>query len=156
MGRTPWKGTPLAEQDEQACAEAMETTRTRLLRHRDVTTLSGGENGRVQLARVLAPRTPLILLDEPTAALDILHQEETLRTCRELAADGAGVVVVLHDLDVAAAYADRIILLEHGRIVAQGTPEQVCTSQRLTEVYGWDIEVLRHPVSGRLLVLPRR
>lgn len=156
MGRTPWKGTPLAEEDDRACAEALETTRTRRLRHRDVTTLSGGENGRVQLARVLAQRTPLILLDEPTAALDILHQEETLRTCRELAAAGAGVVVVLHDLDVAAAYADRIILLERGRIVAQGTPEQVCTSRRLTEVYGWDIEVLRHPVSGRLLVLPRR
>lgn len=156
MGRTPWKGTEQADQDEAVIESAMRTTATLELAERDVTTLSGGENGRTQLARVLAQSTPLVMLDEPTAALDILHQETTLRTCRELAAEGAGVVVVLHDLDVAAAYADRVLLLAQGGIVAEGTPEEVCTAERLSAVYGWEIEVLRHPVSGRLLVLPRR
>lgn len=156
MGRTPWQGTPQADQDEALVAHAMEVTAVTHMSQRDVTTLSGGESGRVHLARVFAQSTPLILLDEPTAALDILHQEQTLLNARQAAADGAAVLVVLHDLDVAAAYSDRVILLERGQVVAQGTPAEVCTAQRLSEVYGYPIEVLTHPVSGRLLIVPQR
>ena len=75
---------------------------------------------------MFAQQTPLILLDEPTAALDITHQEQTLRVSRELAAEGAAVLTVLHDLDVAAAYSDRMVLLRGGEVVASGAPEQVC------------------------------
>lgn len=156
MGRTPWRGTDAQAEDDAAVAEALARTDTERLGERDVTTLSGGENGRAQLARVLAQRTPVVLLDEPTAALDILHQERTLRTCRELAASGAAVVVVLHDLDAAAAYADRVVLFSAGRVVADGPPEQVCTAERLSAVYEWPIEVLRHPGTGRVMVLPHR
>ncbi|WP_129659778.1 heme ABC transporter ATP-binding protein [Rothia uropygialis] len=156
MGRTPWKGTQQQDHDAAVIKQSMEITDTAKFSNRDVTTLSGGEGGRVQLARVLAQSTPLVLLDEPTAALDILHQESTLRTCRELAAAGSGVVVVLHDLDVAAAYADRVVLFRKGRVTASGCPEEVMTTERLSDVYGWPIEVLRHPRTGRLLVIPER
>ncbi|CNJ28917.1 P-type ATPase%2C translocating [Mycobacterium tuberculosis] len=118
--------------------------------------LSGGESGRAHLARVFAQQTPLILLDEPTAALDITHQEQTLRVSRELAAEGAAVLTVLHDLDVAAAYSDRMVLLRGGEVVASGAPEQVCSAELLSEVYQHPIEVLRHPVTNRLLILPER
>lgn len=156
MGRTPWRGMSQAADDERIVAESMEKTAVAHMAERDVTRLSGGESGRVHLARVFAQSTPLLLLDEPTAALDILHQEQTLATAREMAAAGAAVVVVLHDLDVAAAYADRIILLEQGAVVAEGSPQEVCTAERLSRVYRYPIEVLEHPVTGRPLIVPRR
>ena len=134
----------------------MERTSVTHLSDRDITTLSGGESGRAHLARVFAQQTPLILLDEPTAALDITHQEQTLRVSRELAAEGAAVLTVLHDLDVAAAYSDRMVLLRGGEVVASGAPEQVCSAELLSEVYQHPIEVLRHPVTNRLLILPKR
>ena len=105
---------------------------------------------------MFAQQTPLILLDEPTAALDITHQEQTLRVSRELAAEGAAVLTVLHDLDVAAAYSDRMVLLRGGEVVASGAPEQVCSAELLSEVYQHPIEVLRHPMTNRLLILPER
>ena len=156
MGRTPWRKTERADDDAQVVAEAMAITDITHLADRDVMTLSGGENGRSQLSRVLAQQTPLVLLDEPTAALDILHQETALKTCRDLAGAGRAVVVVMHDLDAAAASADRVLLLQKGKVLAEGPPEAVCTAERLSEVYRWSIEVIRHPVSGRLMVLPRR
>lgn len=156
MGRAPWRGTAQAEQDHEIVAAALADTDTAHLADRDVRTLSGGEAGRAHLARVFAQRTPLLLLDEPTAALDILHQEQTLTRARAYARQGAAVVVVLHDLDVAASYSDRLVLLAQGQVVAQGRPQQVCTAERLSAVYGHPIEVLTHPVTGRLLVLPAR
>ncbi|MFW0184198.1 heme ABC transporter ATP-binding protein [Rothia sp. CCM 9418] len=156
MGRTPWKGTSAAQEDEDIIQRCMRITEVEHMALRDITTLSGGESGRAHLARIFAQSTELILLDEPTAALDILHQEQTLKNARAFAQQGATVVVVLHDLDVAGAYADSIVLLNRGKVIAQGSPEQVCTSQRLSEVYGHPIEVLRHPSNGRLLVLPER
>lgn len=156
MGRAPWRGTAQAEQDHEIVAAALADTDTAHLADRDVRTLSGGEAGRAHLARVFAQRTPLLLLDEPTAALDILHQEQTLIRARAYARSGAAVIVVLHDLDLAASYADRLVLLAGGQVAAQGRPQQVCTAERLSEVYGHPIEVLTHPVTGRLLVLPAR
>ncbi|MDY6051770.1 MAG: heme ABC transporter ATP-binding protein [Rothia sp. (in: high G+C Gram-positive bacteria)] len=156
MGRTPWRGTEQARQNYEIVSAALVETDTERLAGRDVRTLSGGETGRTHLARGFAQRTPLLLLDEPTAALDILHQEQTLTHARAYARQGAAVVVVLHDLDVAASYSDRLVLLAKGRVVAQGRPQQVCTAERLSTVYGHPIEVLTHPVTGRLLVLPAR
>lgn len=156
MGRAPWRGKPEAEHDDALVAQAMRDVDVTHLADRDVTTLSGGERGRVQLARVRAQDTPLLLLDEPTAALDIRHQESALALCRARAGEGAGAVVVLHDIDVAAAYSDRILVLAGGRVRACGAPADVCTSELLSDVYEWPIEVLTHPRTGRLMVLPDR
>lgn len=156
MGRAPWRGHERSQQDQEVVARALEATDTVHLAQRDVRTLSGGEAGRVHLARVFAQQTPLLLLDEPTAALDILHQENTLKLAREYAQNGIGVVVVLHDLDLAASYANQLLLLEKGRVAAQGSPQQVCQPEVLSRVYRHPIEVLSHPVTGRPLILPQR
>jgi iron complex transport system ATP-binding protein len=123
---------------------------------RPFSALSGGERARVALARVLAQRAPLLLLDEPTAALDLRHQELVLRLCRERARAGDAVVVVLHDLSLAAAYADRIALLRRGRIAADGPPARVLAEGLLSEVYEQPVEVVPHPRTEALLVVPRR
>jgi len=129
------------------------------LRDRQVTTLSGGELQRVALARTIAQATPItrdsvILLDEPTAAMDIAHAEETLVLARDLARRGAAVVAVLHDLDAAAAYADQVVLLNQGRVRQVGTVAEVCTADLLSEVYRTPIDV--HTRGGRPRVGPRR
>jgi iron complex transport system ATP-binding protein len=123
---------------------------------RTYSTLSGGERARAALARVLAQRTPILLLDEPTAALDLRHQDLVLSVAVARAAAGAGVLAVLHDLNLAAAYADRVAVVADGRLRACGPPVEVLTSELLTEVYQREVEVLAHPRSGRPLVLPVR
>lgn len=154
MGRSPWARTPERESDAAAIDQA--TTRTDIahLMERRFTELSGGEKARVSLARVLAQDTPIVLLDEPTAALDLRHQEDVLRIARGLAEEGRTVVVVLHDLSLAGAYADRVALMEDGRIRALGTPVEVLTEQLVEEVYAVDVEVLVR--DGRPLIIPRR
>jgi iron complex transport system ATP-binding protein len=104
---------------------------------------------------VLAPRTP-VLLDEPTAALDLRHQDLVLSVAVARARAGAGVLAVLHDLNLAAAHADRIAVVAGGRLRACGAPEEVLTSALLTEVYQREVEVLAHPRTGTPLVLPVR
>ncbi|MGW6983935.1 heme ABC transporter ATP-binding protein [Streptomyces sp. NPDC054932] len=156
MGRAPWAGTPLAEADEEAVAIAMAATEVTDFAARPFSALSGGERARVALARVLAQRAPLLLLDEPTAALDLRHQELVLRICRERAAAGDAVVVVLHDLGLAAAYADRAAVLHDGRIAADGPPTEVFEGELLSRVYRQPVEVLPHPRTGAPLVVPVR
>ncbi|MGW5349191.1 heme ABC transporter ATP-binding protein [Streptomyces sp. NPDC004031] len=156
MGRAPWAGTPLAADDDTAVAEAMAATEAGGFADRPYPALSGGERARVALARVLAQRAPLLLLDEPTAALDLHHQELVLRVCREQAAAGRAVVVVLHDLGLAAAHADRVAVLAAARITACGPPPDVLTSPLLTEVYAHPVEVLPHPRTSAPLILPLR
>ncbi|WUX17191.1 heme ABC transporter ATP-binding protein [Streptomyces sp. NBC_01439] len=156
MGRAPWAGTPLAEADEEAVAVAMAATEVTDFAARPFSALSGGERARVALARVLAQRAPLLLLDEPTAALDLRHQELVLRICRERAAAGDAVVVVLHDLGLAAAYADRAAVLHDGRIAADGPPAEVFEVGLLSRVYRQPVEVLPHPRTGAPLVVPVR
>ncbi|MGX2997579.1 heme ABC transporter ATP-binding protein [Streptomyces sp. JNUCC 64] len=156
MGRAPWAGTARDAEDDEAVAAAMAATEVTEFAGRPFSALSGGERARVALARVLAQRTPLLLLDEPTAALDLRHQELVLRVCRERAARGDAVVVVLHDLGLAAAYADRVAVLRDGRVAAEGAPERVFTDASLSEVYRQPVEVLPHPRTGALLVVPRR
>jgi iron complex transport system ATP-binding protein len=156
MGRAPWTGAEASEMDDELVAEAMRETDTADLAGRRFPTLSGGERARVSLARVLAQKTQLMLLDEPTASLDIHHQELTLQVVQRHVRDGGGAVVVLHDLALAAAHADRIVIISHGRIVANGAPREVLTADLLTGVYHHDIEVIAHPDTGEPLVLPVR
>ncbi|WP_282686212.1 MULTISPECIES: heme ABC transporter ATP-binding protein [unclassified Streptomyces] len=156
MGRAPWAGTEREGEDDAAVAAAMATTEVTRFAARPFSALSGGEKARVALARVLAQRAPLMLLDEPTAALDLRHQELVLRICRERAAAGDAVVVVLHDLGLAAAYADRVAVLHDGRIAELGPPEAVFSGELLGEVYRQPVEVFPHPRTGTPLIVPVR
>ncbi|UQT61761.1 heme ABC transporter ATP-binding protein [Streptomyces durmitorensis] len=156
MGRAPWAGTAREDEDDRVVREAMAATEVSEFATRPFSALSGGERARVALARVLAQRAPLLLLDEPTAALDLRHQELVLRVCRERAAAGDAVVVVLHDLGLAAAYADRVAVLQGGGIAAEGRPVEVFTGELLSEVYRQPVEVFPHPRTGAPLVAPVR
>ncbi|GAA4525668.1 ABC transporter ATP-binding protein [Nonomuraea ferruginea] len=131
MGRTPYKSDPRA--DEELCARALDRVGLTGAAGRIFATLSGGEKQRVLLARALAQQTRLLLLDEPTSHLDIRHQLELLHLVREL---GVATLAVLHDLNQAAAFCDRLYVMNAGRIVAGGPPEQVLTPDLISEVYG--------------------
>lgn len=139
MGRAAW-GTSDAE-DHEIVTKAMERTDVVHMQDREITRLSGGEAARVTLARVYAQDARLVFLDEPTAALDISHQERTMQLCRDMARDGDAVVAVMHDIQLAAAYCDRIALMKGGLIVACGSASEVLTTERLSEVYEWPIRV---------------
>lgn len=156
MGRTPWIGTDRADGDESAIADAVTRADVGHLLHRAFPSLSGGEKARVSLARVLAQDAAVVLLDEPTAALDLRHQEDVLQVARDLARHGRAVVVVLHDLSLAAAYADDVAMIDRGRLVARGTAAEVLTADRIGEVYGTTVRVIDDPDTGRPVVLPVR
>lgn len=156
MGRAPWRGRPEEDDDDAVVAQSLEIGDVAHLAPRLFPTLSGGEKGRVSFARVLAQQTRVLMLDEPTAALDIRHQEAVLAQARSQAAAGDAVVVVLHDLSLAAAYADEVAVLEEGRVRGRGAPRDVFTSSLLSEVYRHPIEVFDHPVTGDLIILPVR
>ena len=154
MGRSVWHRTPKAEQDDEMVDWAMEIADVTHLSDRVVPTLSGGEQARVAFARLLAQDVEVHLLDEPTAALDIKHQEGVLRQARASAERGAAVVVVLHDLSLAAAWSDRIAVLSRGAIRAVGSPQEVLTPELVSEVYEHPCHVFNH--EGNLLVVPLR
>jgi iron complex transport system ATP-binding protein len=156
MGRAPWIGTDREDGDEAVIAEAMATSGVESLAARRFPSLSGGEQALTSFARVLAQQADVLLLDEPTAALDLRHQETLMRTAQSAAQDGKAVLVVLHDIQLAAAYADEIAVLQAGRLVAHGDPGTVLTAARLTDVYQLPIDVFHHPRHGGLIVTPRR
>jgi iron complex transport system ATP-binding protein len=156
MGRAPWARISDEEQDAAAIARALADADIAALAARAIPSLSGGERARVALARVLAQGTDILLLDEPTAALDLKHQEDVLAVARRRAREGAAVAVVLHDLNAAMSSADRVTLLADGRVVATGTPAAVLTAERIEAVYAQPVDVFPHPVTGVPLVTPRR
>jgi len=141
--------------DEQAVQRALAVTNTTELADRAVSQLSGGQQQRCWIAMVLAQQTPIILLDEPTTYLDMRVQVDLLNLLRSLAHEhGRTIVVVLHELNLAAAFADQLIMMQGGEIKAQGHPEQVFTQQNLADVFNLDANVIRDPNSGRLLCVP--
>ncbi|MEV0372265.1 ABC transporter ATP-binding protein [Streptomyces sp. NPDC050636] len=143
--------------DERAVTEAMVRTDVAQLADRPVDELSGGQRQRVWIAMALAQETDLLLLDEPTTYLDIAHQVEVLDLVRQLNHDrGRTVVAVLHDLNQAARYADHLVAMKSGRIVAQGHPGKVVTAELVREVFGLGSVVVPDPVTGSPLVVPGR
>lgn len=154
MGRAPWTRSAELADDARAVADAATATDVGHLADRRFTELSGGERARVSLARVLAQETGVVFLDEPTAALDLRHQEDVLRLARDLAASGRAVVVVVHDLSLAGAVADRVALLSGGSLVAVGPPAEVLTAEAISEVYGLVVRVVE--IDGKPHIVPAR
>jgi iron complex transport system ATP-binding protein len=142
-------------EDDEAVAAALEATDTVDLAERPVDELSGGQRQRVWIAMALAQQTDLLLLDEPTTFLDVSHQVEVLDLLTDLNhTRGTTIVMVLHDLNLAARYADHLISLADGKVHAAGTPEEVLTEDTVRAVFGLDSSVIVDPVSGKPLMLP--
>jgi ABC-type cobalamin/Fe3+-siderophores transport system ATPase subunit len=137
-----WDATP---DDEHAIDDALQRTGTVALRARELGTLSAGERQCVWIALALAQRAPVMLLDEPTAHLDLRASVETLALLRRVAADGSLVVAVLHQLEEAAAFADRVVVLGAGGVIADGPPERALTSETISRAFGVDVVVERRP-----------
>jgi iron complex transport system ATP-binding protein len=157
LGRTPYLGWlgQTEKRDEARVGRALELTHLQDLAERRVGELSGGEQQRVLLGRALAQDTPVLLLDEPTTHLDLQHQSSLLNLVRNLASEHQlAVLMVLHDLNLAGLYADRVALLVEGRLQALGTPQEVLTEQSLEAVYRIPVHVIRHPEYGTPLILP--
>ncbi|WP_436701766.1 ABC transporter ATP-binding protein [Nocardioides sp. BYT-33-1] len=152
LGRIPHRGRWPAARGEGAAevAEAMRQCGVTHLADRDWQTLSGGERQRVQLARALTQQPAVLMLDEPTNHLDLSHQIDLLATVRAL---GRTALAALHDLDLAAAFCDRLVVLQAGRVVAAGPPDEVLTTELVHRVYGVEATVGRHDRSGRLHVV---
>lgn len=158
LGRTPHSTGVVI--DDQVCHDAMEALDVAHLAGRFYPSLSGGEKQRVQLARVMAQiwrpdssADRLLLLDEPVTSLDLGHQRQLMQAVRTFADSGVGVVMVVHDISLAAAYSDHLLALNKGRRVAYGPPDQVVTQGLIGELFGTDVEVIRHPRTGKPVVL---
>ncbi|WRH17654.1 ATP-binding cassette domain-containing protein [Microbacterium sp. JZ37] len=144
LGRAPHRASFGRDSaaDLQIAEDAMRRTETERLRDRMVATLSGGQRQRVMLARALAQQSPVLVLDEPSNHLDIAHQHELMSTARDL---GQTVLAALHDLNLAAQYCDRVVLLDQGRVVASGTPVDVLEPAVIRSVFGVEARVLGEP-----------
>ena len=143
-------------EDDEAVSEAMERTDVTGLAPRRVSSLSGGQRQRVWIAMALAQRTDILLLDEPTTFLDLAHQVEVLELCRELNESlGTTIVAVLHDLNQAGRYADRIVAMRDGQLVASGTPAEVITAETVKAVFDLDCRIIPDPEAGTPLVVPK-
>jgi iron complex transport system ATP-binding protein len=156
MGRHPHRRDPenSGAADAAAVAESLERTDAGHLAGRRFSTLSGGEQTRVSLARVLAQDAPILLLDEPTTALDVGHETLVMTDLARTAAAGRTVVAVLHDLNAAARHATRIVALDDGVTVADGAPHDVLTEDLLGRIYRHPMRVVAHPFHDCPLVLP--
>lgn len=156
-GRHPHQGwfRRWSAEDEVAVAAALDATDTADLVARPLRELSGGQRQRVWVAMTLAQDTDILLLDEPTTFLDLNHQVELLRLLRGLNAEtGKTIVVVLHELNLATRFSDHIIAMADGRLVAQGSPSEVVTAERIREVFGLECVVIPDPTAGTPLVVP--
>ncbi|MCL6652718.1 ABC transporter ATP-binding protein [Agrobacterium rubi] len=156
-GRHPHQGllSRWTREDDDAVAAALETTKTFELAERPVDELSGGQRQRVWIAMALAQQTELLLLDEPTTFLDISHQVEVLDLLTDLNhSRGTTIVMVLHDLNLAARYADYLVAMAAGRLHVMGTPEEVLTQDNIRTVFGLESRIIPDPTSGRPMMLP--
>lgn len=157
QGRHPHRGLvrQWSRDDDAAIARAMDQADVTGLADARVEALSGGQRQRVWIAMTLAQETGILLLDEPTTYLDLAVQIEIMRLLASLAASGRTVLVVLHELNLAAAFADRIVMMKHGRITDHGAPGEILTSEALQRVFGLDARVMPDPETGRPVCLPR-
>nr|WP_233488538.1 heme ABC transporter ATP-binding protein [Halodesulfurarchaeum formicicum] len=155
MGRTPYRNRLTLESsaDEEMVTQALERTRTAGFADRAIGEVSGGERQRVLLARALAQDTPVLLLDEPTASLDINHQIRTLELVKSLVEAGKTIMAPIHDLNLAAHYCDRLLLLADGKRTALGSPDEVLTESNLEAAFGTDAVVTNNPVTGSVYVM---
>lgn len=151
MGRSP-RGT---EDDDLVVNTSMQKVDADYIASRVFPSLSVGEQSRVSLARVLAQEAPLLLLDEPTAALDLKHQLLVTRIARDLADQGATIIVILHDLNLAATSADRLLLLKDGHLMADGPPWETLNEGMVEAVFDCPVTITKHPQADAPLVLPR-
>ena len=155
LGRSPHLGWLAVEsrRDRRIVASVLERLDLQSFADRPVTQLSGGETQRVVLARALAQQAPILLLDEPTSALDLGHRDAVLELIDKLRrSDGISVIAAMHDLGTAARFADRLALIDQGRIVADGPPRRVLAAGRLSNVYATPLSV--HTIDGEIVVLP--
>lgn len=154
MGRTPHRGwvMPTTQNDRKIISDILETCGLAALKDRPTDRLSDGERQRVSLARALAQQPKLLLLDEPTANLDLKYQVELLQLVRGWASCGLTVVAAIHDLTLAAGWADRVVMLSNGRLEAVGSPLDVLTAERIERTY--DVRVTVTIIQGRLAIVP--
>jgi iron complex transport system ATP-binding protein len=158
LGRTPYLNFlgQFSKEDENLARRALERVHADELSERRVGELSGGERQRILLARALCQSTPILLLDEPTAHLDLQYQVSLLELVRKLVReDNLAVLIALHDLNLAARYADRVALMVAGRITALGSPREVLTPELISHAYSLPVQVVEHPFAGGPLVLPK-
>lgn len=156
MGRYAWSGLMGRGADDQAAVEeAFALTHTERFADQIVDTLSGGERSRIWLAMCLAQQSRFLLLDEPLAALDIAHQLEVMALVHSLSRRlNLGVVIVIHDINLAAQYCDELIALKHGRLLKQGRPSEIMTAGVLKDIYSVNMNIIAHPHNGRPVALP--
>lgn len=159
MGRHPYLGLLQSEgkKDLEYAHKAMDITNTWHLRDKNLNEVSGGERQRVVVARALTQDTPIILLDEPISQLDIHHQVELMDTLYDMVKlQGATIVTVLHDLNIASQYSDHVVLINDGKIVKHGRPEDVLRQDVVWDVYNLKVQVIQNPETGRPLIIPLR
>ena len=157
MGRAPYisRFSTESEDDMKIAQKAMEITNTWYLKHKDINALSGGERQRVIIARAIAQETDIIILDEPISHLDIYHQIEILKAIKELNMEKhITIIAVLHDINLAAAFSDSMILMHEGKVYTQGSPEQILKSEIIKEVYGIEVQIIKNPVTGKPHLIP--
>ena len=155
MGRNPHLGLLSWESDSdvQTALDAMRMTYTEELLDRPVDELSGGERQRVAIAIALAQQTPIILLDEPTANLDLAYQPAIMELMRRLVAAGKTILAAVHDLTLAAQFCDEVALMRGGDILTTGAPEETLTEDNIREVYGAEVRIMEHPETGKPVIV---
>ncbi|WGE50782.1 ATP-binding cassette domain-containing protein [Actinobacillus equuli subsp. haemolyticus] len=152
MGRYAWNGLfgSNKQKDHEAIERALALTHTEQFVEQLVDTLSGGERSRIWLAMLLAQQSKFLLLDEPLAALDIAHQVEVMELVKKLAHElNLGVIIVIHDINLAARYCDQLVALHSGKLLAQGDAFEIVNSPKLKQIYGIDLNVIEHPETKR-------